>query len=230
MKIKGLLSKKSILNKRECGLFIIKMKGKFISFEGIEGCGKSTQSKLLAAYLKENKSLNIRSTREPGGPKISEQIRNILLSIENEEMLPRTEALLYAAARSQHTGEWIIPELRRGIWVISDRYFDSTTAYQGDARGLSIKSLEMLTNFATYNTKPDLTILVDLPAEIGLSRINPGEADRIEKEAIEFHRKVRKGFLRIANEEPERIYVVDGKLGIEEIHKKIIKEVNRRYF
>ena len=198
------------------------MKGLFITFEGIEGCGKSTQAKLLRKYLKKN-SWSVFLTREPGGPKISEEIRDILLNKENIEMLPETEVLLYMASRSQHTGEWIIPALQKGKMVISDRYYDSTLAYQGAARRIDIKLIDTITKFATFGLKPDITFLVDLPAEIGLSRISKQDADRLEMESIEFHKKVRVGFIEIAKREKERYIIVDGTKSVEEIHNEIMK-------
>ncbi len=198
------------------------MKGLFITFEGIEGCGKSTQAKLLSEYL-EKKGYNVFLTREPGGPKISEEIRNLLLSTKNKEMLPETEVLLYMASRSQHTGEWIIPALEKGQIVISDRYYDSTLAYQGAARKIDIKLIDTITKFATFELKPDITFLVDLPAEIGLSRISKQDADRLEMESIEFHKKVRVGFIEIAKREKKRYIIVDGTESVEKIHSKIVK-------
>jgi dTMP kinase len=198
------------------------MKGLFITFEGIEGCGKSTQAKLLKEYLEE-KGWSVFLTREPGGPKISEAIRKLLLSTENKEMLPETEVLLYMASRSQHTGEWIIPALQKGKMVISDRYYDSTLAYQGAARRIDIKLIDTITKFATFGIKPDITFLVDLPAEIGLSRISKQDADRLEMESIEFHKKVRKGFIEIAKREKKRYIIVDGTKSVEEIHNEIMK-------
>ncbi|MBL7149663.1 MAG: dTMP kinase [Candidatus Cloacimonetes bacterium] len=198
------------------------MKGLFITFEGIEGCGKSTQAKLLRKYL-EKKGWSVFLTREPGGPKISEAIRELLLSTDNKEMLPETEVLLYMASRSQHTGEWIIPALQKGKMVISDRYYDSTLAYQGAARRIDIKLIDTITKFATFGLKPDITFLVDLPAEIGLSRISKQEADRLEMESIEFHKKVRVGFIEIAKREKERYIIVDGTKSVKEIHNEIMK-------
>ena len=198
------------------------MKGLFITFEGIEGCGKSTQAKLLRGYL-EKKGYSVFLTREPGGPKISEAIRGLLLSTDNKEMLPETEVLLYMASRSQHTGEWIIPALEKGKMVISDRYYDSTLAYQGAARRIDIKLIDTITKFATFELKPDITFLVDLPAEIGLSRISKQDADRLEMESIEFHKKVRAGFIEIAKREKERYIIVDGTKSVEEIHNEIMK-------
>lgn len=205
-------------------------KSLFITFEGIEGCGKSTQARMLKEFLiKEGKSVFL--TREPGGPKIAEKIREILLSVENKEMLPQTEVLLYMAARSQHTGEWIIPELEKGKIVISDRYYDSTFAYQGAARKIDGKLIDTIRRYATFGLVPDITFLVDLPEEIGLSRILAKDADRLEQESMKFHKKVREGFLDLANKEPERFVVLDGNKSIKEIHEDVIsiilKELNK---
>ncbi|MCF7794227.1 MAG: dTMP kinase [Candidatus Cloacimonetes bacterium] len=202
------------------------MKSLFITFEGIEGCGKSTQAKLLTEYLKEQ-GKNVLLTREPGGPKISEDIRNVLLSTNNKEMIARTEILLYMASRSQHTGEWIIPNLEQGNFVISDRYFDSTIAYQGAARKIPRNIIDTLTNFATFGLRPDVTFLVDLPAEIGLSRIETKNADRLEQESLAFHKEVRKGFLDLAKQESDRFVILHGKKSIAEIQKDIIEVINK---
>lgn len=205
-------------------------RGLFITFEGIEGCGKSTQAKLLEEYLKEQ-GIDVFLTREPGGPKIAEQIREMLLSIDNKEMLPETEVLLYMASRSQHTGEWIIPELNKGKTVISDRYYDSTFAYQGAARDIDGKLIDTIRKYATFGLVPDLTFLVDLPEQIGLSRILAKDADRLEQESIDFHGRVRDGFLALAKEESARFIVLDGKKSIDQIHNDvvnvIVKELNR---
>ena len=160
------------------------MKGKFITFEGVEGCGKSTQTKLLKDFL-EKENIQIMATREPGGPIIAEEIRNLLLDPIYKEMLPETEMLLYMAARSQHTGEWIIPALEAGKFVICDRYYDSTIAYQGAARDLDRKMIDMIRAYATYGLVPDLTILIDMPAEVGLTRISGRAIDRLEQESLE---------------------------------------------
>ncbi|HHE39304.1 MAG TPA: dTMP kinase, partial [Candidatus Cloacimonetes bacterium] len=178
----------------------------------------------LASYLKK-RGRRVFLTREPGGPKISEDIREILLKKENSEMLPETELLLYMASRSQHTGEWIIPKLAEGIIVISDRYYDSSLAYQGVARKLDINIIDTITTFSTFGLKPDLTFLIDLSAEIGLSRILKKNADRLEQESHVFHEKVRKGFLEIAGKEKERYIVIDGNLTIDGIHEEIVKSI-----
>lgn len=202
------------------------MKGKLITFEGIEGCGKSTQARLLAEYF-ERRGKEVFLTREPGGPQISEKIREILLSNENEEMLARTEVLLYAASRSQHTGEWIMPAMKDGKIVISDRYYDSTLAYQGAARKIDRKVIDSITRFATFDIKPEITILIDIPVETGLSRIKQKDADRLERESIDFHRKVRRAFLELAKEE-ERYIVIDGTRSIDVINKEIILKIEER--
>ena len=201
-------------------------KGSFITFEGIEGCGKSTQARMLKEFLvKAGKRVFL--TREPGGPKIAEEIRKMLLSVNNKEMLPQTEVLLYMASRSQHTGEWIIPELEKGKIVISDRYYDSTFAYQGAAREIDGKLIDTIRRYATFGLVPDITFLVDLPEEIGLSRILSKDADRLEQESMAFHKKVRNGFLELANKEPERFVVLDGNKSIKEIHNDVISIIGK---
>ncbi|RLC54230.1 MAG: dTMP kinase [Candidatus Cloacimonadota bacterium] len=202
------------------------MKGLFITFEGIEGCGKSTQAQMLKEYL-QSKQIPVFLTREPGGPKISEDIREILLSNDNIEMLDRTEVLLYMASRSQHTGQWILPKLNQGMVVISDRYYDSTIAYQGAARKIDRNIIDSLTKYATFGLQPEITFLVDLPAEVGLSRIKQQDADRLEQESLDFHRNVRKGFLEIAKAEKDRYIILDGSKSIDEIHEDIIKKINK---
>lgn len=204
-------------------------RGLFITFEGIEGCGKSTQARMLKEFLiNEGKSVFL--TREPGGPKISEDIREMLLSVNNKEMLPQTEVLLYMASRSQHTGEWIIPELEKGKVVISDRYYDSTFAYQGAARKIDGKLIDTIRRYATFGLVPDITFLVNLSEEIGLSRILAKDADRLEQESMAFHKRVRKGFLELAKKEPERFVVLDGNKSIDEIHQDIINVIYKEIY
>lgn len=198
------------------------MSGKFITLEGIEGSGKSTQIKLLSRYLSERNIAHL-CTREPGGTPIAEAIRALLLDIKNQEMLPETELLLYSAARAQHSGELIIPALSEGKIVISDRYYDSTYAYQGAARELDFGVIDTLTEFVCYGKRPDLTILLDLPAEIGLGRISSREQDRLEQEALSFHQKVREQFLIIAKKQQSRYLVIDAQKSEEAIHFEIIK-------
>ena len=199
------------------------MKGIFITFEGIEGCGKSTQVELLRDNL-ASEGMEVILTREPGGTEISERIRELLLDPTYKEMLPETEVLLYAASRSQHTGQKIIPAIESGKVVISDRYYDSTIAYQGAARRIDETSIKFLCEFAAYHHEPDLTFLIDVAVETGLGRINPELADRLEQESMDFHRRVRKGFLDLAEKHP-RIIIIDGQKSINEINGLIIEKV-----
>lgn len=164
-------------------------------------------------------------TREPGGPPISEAIRSILLNPQTPEMLPETELLLYMASRSQHTGQWILPALNQAKIVISDRYNDSTIAYQGAARNLNQRFISTLAKFATFHTTPDLTILIDLPVEEGLKRIQNRTLDRLELESIRFHRKVRSQYLSIAKKQPHRYLVIDGQKSPQQIHEIIKNSV-----
>ena len=199
------------------------MKGVFISFEGIEGTGKSTQAKLLAEYLRE-KGHRVIQTMEPGGTRISLKIRELLLSPDSREMDHVTELLLYNAARVQHIKEVIGPALERGEIVITDRFSDSTVAYQGYARGLDLKLIDSLDLIATQKLRPDITILLDIDVKTGLARnkvLNKG--DRLELEDISFHERVRKGFIQIAAREPERIKVVDCSESLEGVHQKVVK-------
>ncbi len=186
------------------------MNGVFITVEGVEGCGKSTQIALLKKYL-ESAGRDVVVTREPGGTPIAETIRGILLDPENAELSPVAEAFLYAAARAQHVDEFIRPALGAGNVVLSDRFADSTTAYQGAGRALAADTIRTLHAIATRGTWPELTIVVDVPVEEGLARAAHGnELDRIEREPLEFHQRVREGFLAIARSEPERVHVIDG--------------------
>ena len=193
------------------------MKGKFISFEGIEGTGKSTQAKLLQQGLL-GLGHEVILTEEPGGTLISLRVREILLSVDHTNMKPLTELLLYNAARAQHIEEVILPALNRGAVVITDRFTDSTFAYQGYGRGIDLDLLESIDSIATNGLSPDMTILLDLDVETGLKRnrrIN--KTDRLELEDVEFHERVRKGYHELAAKEPERIKVLDASVGIEEL-------------
>lgn len=186
------------------------MKGRFITFEGSEGCGKSTQSKLLCRYLK-GKGFDVVFLREPGGTAVSEKIRSILLDFRNESMVGNCEMLLYMAARAQVVSEVIKPALKKGSIVISDRFLDSTIAYQGYGLGMDIKLIKYLGKFATENIQADLTIFLDLPVKKGLVA-RSGKEDRIERRALAYHQKVRKGYLDLARQEPARIKVVKVEL------------------
>jgi len=181
------------------------MKGKFITFEGSEGCGKSTQSEMLFGYLK-SKGLKAIYLREPGGVKLSEKIRDILLDPKNK-ISPEAETLLYMAARAQVVEEVIKPALKAGKIVVCDRFLDSTIAYQGFGLGVDIKLIKSIGNFTTQGIKPDLTIFLDLPVKSGLKhRYNC--KDRIECRSVNYHLRVRNGYLRLARQEPPRIKIV----------------------
>lgn len=202
------------------------MKGFFISFEGIEGTGKSTQAKLLAENLRK-KGHRVIQTMEPGGTKISLKIRELLLSLESREMDHVTELLLYNAARVQHIKEVIEPALKSGDIVITDRFSDSTVAYQGHARGIDLQLIESLDIIATGKLRPDITILFDIDVRTGLARNKElGKSDRLELEDISFHEKVRQGFIQIANMEPGRVKVIDCSETLDSVHQKVVKIIS----
>ena len=204
------------------------MKGLFITIEGGDGSGKTTQIDLLMTYFKEA-GIEVLLTREPGGTVISEKLRDIILDKEHMEMADMTEALLYAAARAQHVHEFIIPNVNSGKVVICDRFVDSSVVYQGHARELGIDTVETINEFATLGIKPDLTILLDLPAHIGLARKKSQKAlDRLELAADSFHIKVNEGYKILAKKHPERILAVDATKSIQEIHTIIIKAITEK--
>ncbi|HZD60299.1 MAG TPA: dTMP kinase [Anaerolineae bacterium] len=198
--------------------------GLFITFEGIEGSGKSTQIALLAEHLR-NKGHEVTMTREPGGTSIGSAIRRILLSPEFSEMNYHTEVLLYAADRAQHVAELIRPALNRGSIVVSDRYIDSSIAYQHFGRGLPLDLILEVNDRATQGLKPDITFLLVVPTELGLGRATQLAADRIEQESIDFHNRVETGFQELAAREPERWLIVDGTRSVDEIHRVITEAV-----
>jgi dTMP kinase len=200
-----------------------KTEGIFISFEGGEGSGKSTQSKLLAEWF-ENEGRTVLLTREPGGTNLGKNLRKILLDNATGEIAPRSEALLYAADRAHHVFALIRPALERGEIVITDRYFDSSIAYQGAGRVLSPSEVARINRWATESLFPTLTIILDQPAEIGLSRIK--NADRLESESIEFHNRVRQEYLQLAGLDPERYLVIDARKPIVEIHQEITARIS----
>lgn len=198
----------------------------FITFEGIDFCGKSTQVELLRKFFIE-KGKEVIVIREPGGTEISEKIRNILLDRKNSEMKIETEFLLFSSSRSQLVRQVIIPSLQQGMIVISDRFHDSSTAYQGYGRGLDVKQIEQINSFAIAEVLPDITFLIDIPVEECLRRKAlklQSELDRIEISSDNFYQKVRLGYLKIA-EEQKRFFVINGKLAIEEIHKIILDKI-----
>ena len=201
-------------------------KGRFISFEGIDACGKSTQVKLLLNEMNTSSNKTI-LVREPGGSTISEEIRDILLNSKLNEMSDRTEALLMTGSRAQLTYEKIMSNLDEGKNVIADRYSDSTLAYQGGGRGLDIEWLIKLNQFATYNLSPDVTFLIDLHPEEAIKRKDI-ENDRIEKAGIDLQINVRNAYLEIAKRFDDRIVVLDGHNQVNIIHQKIVKELSRR--
>jgi dTMP kinase len=201
-------------------------KSVFITIEGCEGCGKTTQSELLKQYL-ESKGLTVILTREPGGSGVAEQIRNILLNPKNT-ISPFCELMLYEASRTQHLQEVIKPNLEKGYVVICDRFTDSTLAYQGYARGIDKDTIVKLNDIATERIKPDLTIYLDINPSAGIKKattVNKGSltgGDRIERESISFHNKVRKGFLDLAKKYPDRIK----KIKTSKIIKKTQQQIN----
>ncbi len=201
------------------------MKGKLISFEGAEGSGKSTQIQMALDYLKEQ-HFSVVFVREPGGVKISEEIRRMLLDVDNKDMNDQCETLLYMASRAQLVGEVIKPALGKGKIVLCDRYLDSTIAYQGYGRGVDVKLINLLGLFATQKIAPDLTFLFDIDAKLGLSRINR-EKDRIEKRDLNYHQRVRRGYLKIAKAQPKRMRVIKVDRSREEIHQTVRMYLNK---
>ncbi|MFZ5947685.1 MAG: dTMP kinase [Stygiobacter sp.] len=199
----------------------------FITFEGLDFCGKSTQVKLLEKYfLGKNKEVIL--IREPGGTNISEKIRNILLDKKNKEMLIETELILFAASRSQLVGEVIIPALEKNKIVISDRFHDSSIAYQAFGRGIELNFVEELQRFVIGKAIPDITFFIDTPIDEIIKRkanVKKIDLDRIERSAIDFYEKVREGYLYLSNKE-KRFCNINGLLSIEEIHKQILSKIN----
>lgn len=204
------------------------MQGIFISMEGPDGSGKSTQIELLKQYLEKEGYDEIIITREPGGTVISEAVRGIILNKEYREMGYMTEALLYAAARAQLVSEVIKPALEAGKAVISDRFVDSSAVYQGMARGLGVEEVYRINSYAIQGIMPDLTIHMDLPAMVGISRKKQqAELDRMELETIEFHEKVAEGYRTLAALDPERIKTIDATMSIMDINREIISYVSK---
>jgi len=201
---------------------------KFITFEGIDGCGKSTQAKLLLEYMNKSGVETI-LVREPGGTNISESIREILLHSSSDQMGDRTESLLMTASRAQLTQEVIIPNMDQGKFVIADRYSDSTLAYQGGGRNLDIEWLIELNNYATFTLLPDITFFVDIRSEEALRRLDSNK-DRIEGEGIEFQNRVRKTYHELAERFNDRYVILDGYGEIDDIHQKVLNEMIRRKF
>jgi dTMP kinase len=193
--------------------------GLFLAFEGGEGAGKTTQARLIAIWLREQ-GYDVVSTQEPGATKIGMRLRALLLDTANAGMSPQCEALLYAADRAEHVANVVDPALDRGAVVITDRYIDSSLAYQGAGRGIPTADIARLNSWATDGRTPDLTILLDMAPEIGLSR-HAHSADRLEAEPLEFHRRVRSGFLVLAHAEPDRYLVLDATAPSDDITQRI---------
>jgi dTMP kinase len=201
----------------------------FITFEGIDFSGKSTQARLLHEYFKSKKIKSI-LIREPGGTKISEKIRNILLDREHLEMIPLTEFLLFSASRAQLVNEIIKPNIKKGVTVIADRYYDSSSAYQGFGGNVDIKKIFEVNDFATGGLTPDITFFIDISPAIAFKRsIQRGNTkDRMENKNISFYNKVYKGFKSLADKNKKRFVVINGSKHVDEIHSEIIKSVNKK--
>ena len=195
-------------------------RGYFITFEGADGCGKTTQLELLADYLKE-KNKEVIITREPGARGLGERIRDILLNYDGE-VSDRCESFLFLADRAQHIDIIVNPAVEDGKIVLCDRHIDSSVAYQGYGRGLDIEQIDRLNMIATNGKRPDLTFVFDIDAETSMKRVGT-EKDRMESAGIDFFNRVRKGYLELANQEPERIRVLDATKSIEEIHNEVVK-------
>jgi dTMP kinase len=201
----------------------------FITLEGPDGSGKTTQARLLAEWLREQGS-EVVLTYEPGGTNIGDQIREVLHDPRNTAMDARTEILLYSASRAQHVVQRIRPALAANVTVISDRYADSTLAYQGYGRGLDLETLRTITHFATGGLAPDLTLYLDIPPQTGLQRRRLGgdEWNRLDAERLEFHQRVRAGYLELARQEPQRWVMLDAARPVEEVQAEIRALVQAR--
>jgi dTMP kinase len=196
----------------------------FITLEGPEGSGKTTQLPSLAEFLRQQ-GYDVLTTREPGGTSIGDQIREVLHSLDNTAMHPRTEALLFQAARAQLIEQVIQPHLQIGGVVLSDRYADSTLAYQGYGHGLPLEQVRAIISFATGGLKPGLSLLLDVEVEVGLRRkVKGGEWNRLDAYAVEFHRRVRQGYLQLARAEPERWVVIDAAQPMERV-QEVIRQI-----
>ncbi len=200
----------------------IELTGKLIVFEGLDACGKSTQARLLARRLDEA-GIDVVSTREPGGTPIAESVRTVLLEKQHQELLPLSELLLFMVSRAQNTHEVILPALRAGTTVVASRYRLSSMSYQGYGRGLDLDLIRQLNEAATSGTLPDLTFLIDVPAEYTMRR-KADRGDRIEVESIKFHRRVRQGFLELTDRDPT-VHVLDGTRSIKEISAAVAQRL-----
>jgi len=204
----------------------------FITFEGVEGSGKTTQILRLKRYL-TRKGIPCKVTREPGGCPIGEKVRKILLTPDHHDMTPMSELLLYEAARAQHVKEVIMPLLKKGVVVLCDRFSDASIAYQGYGRKLDLRLVDSLNHFASQGIKPNITFLLDCPSDVGLKRalrrnrvLKQEKEGRFEREKIQFHHRVRRGYLSIAKKEPDRMKVIDTRQGEEKVFQKIRRIVD----
>lgn len=208
------------------------MSGIFISFEGPDGAGKTTALEKLLPLLKERTDKEVVLSREPGGSIIAEKIRKIILDIHDEEMDPRTEALLYAAARRQHLVDAVLPALEEGKVMLSDRFVDSSIAYQGGGRQIGIKEVGEINDFAIDGHLPDLTVYFDVTPDVGLSRIrkdHEGAMDRLEKEALSFHQRVYDSYMEIVKNNPDRIKTVDAAQPVEKVVADTLDVIIKRF-
>ncbi len=198
----------------------------FVTFEGPEGSGKTTQVQLLMDYMKE-RGYPVLCAREPGGTEISEQIRPVILSKENHAIADTTEALLYSAARAQIVSQFIRPALTAGKIVLCDRYADSTLAYQGYGLGLDLQALRTITRFATGGLVPDRTFYIDVPVEFGLARKRGGETNRLDEKSAAYHERVRAGYYEMIKAEPQRWIVVDGTQSVIQVQREIRERMDQ---
>jgi len=203
----------------------------FITFEGIEGCGKTTQIKRFVERLEHESGVQLVKTFEPGGTEIGSRIRKILLDSRNKNLSHIAELMLYAADRAQHIEEIILPALEKGKWVVCDRFYDATVAYQGTARGMDMELIHLLNDKVMRGVKPDLTLLLDCPVETGLARalernkLSMEGQDRFEREKLDFHQKVRSGYLELADRYQERFIIIDAAQTQDEVEKEIYQAV-----
>ena len=209
------------------------MRGIFITIEGPDGSGKTTALQQVVPRLQQEMNRKVVATREPGGSPIAEKIRSLILDPSHTDMDSRTEALLYAASRRQHLIEQVLPVLESGDVIFCDRFVDSSIAYQGYARGIGEEGIREINQFATEGLEPDVTLYIDVPAEVGIQRIHANlderEYNRLDQEKLDFHEKVRAGYQQLAKANPERIVVVDGTMSREEVAESCYQIIKNRY-
>ena len=209
------------------------MRGIFITIEGPDGSGKTTALQQVVPRLQQEMNRNVVATREPGGSPIAEKIRSLILDPSHTDMDSRTEALLYAASRRQHLIEKVLPVLESGDVIFCDRFVDSSIAYQGYARGIGEEGIREINQFATEGIEPDVTLYIDVPAEVGIQRIHANlderEYNRLDQEKLAFHEKVRAGYQHLAQANPERIVVVDGTMSRESVAEACYHIIKNRY-